>query len=101
MPPVPVSAVFLDGVSPRIEVTFDRPIKDPGVPLDAANWTVIWAANVWTNVLVLVLGGNVVVNRLAQAPAAPPDRVSYAPPPFDVVGLDDVPAAAFVDFPVV
>lgn len=70
--------------------------------LDTANWTVIFGNFFQTVALAnaALVGPNIVQLDLIPGGAAPgPDRVSFAPPPFDVVGTAGGPAPAFADYP--
>lgn len=105
MPPdplVPVSAVWVIGPPEQIDVTFNRPLFDSGIGLDAANWDVYTGVPLgrWTTVAVFVDAGILRVMKIVgeSIPKAP--GISYDPPPFDVEDLARTPAAGFADFPI-
>lgn len=96
--PFPIAATLADP-SGVWEVTFDRPLQ-PGA-LDAGNWVfrannLAWAANTGTAV-----GSRVMGTSTSGGIDVGADVVSFSPPPFDVLSMTAVPAAAFADFPLV
>ena len=96
---VPTSAV-INGPMNLLDVFFDPDIVDAGA-IDTANWSVRW-----NNINRVVSGASIVGNRVVlglTAGGADPgiDRVTFAPPPFDVITTDGGnPVQAFTDFPV-
>lgn len=95
---VPVSAV-LNGPMNQVDVTFDPDIVD-APSIDLANWSVRW-----NNVDRTVIGASIVANVVVLGVVAGGadvgiDRVTYAPPPFDVLTtVGGNPVLAFADFP--
>lgn len=99
-PPVPVDADY-DAPSNLLRVTFDRELT-PAV-LDPANWSLHFAMSRFTCSAAQVFPGDpytVVGVMVFAAPSIQPNKVSYAPPPFDVISTAALPAAAFANFPV-
>lgn len=98
-PAVPLTAV-ISGPMTNLFVTFDKAIV-PDLALDAANWTVRWN-NINRNVIAAVSAGSIVTLTMTAGGAdAGIDRVNFAPPPDDVITLEnDLPVVAFTDFPV-
>lgn len=102
MPPnplIPVSAVHHLGPE-RVIVTFNRPLADGVKVFDVGNWIVKFAGFRWSVIGLVVIGGEMVILKLATVVAVPPVGVTYDPPPFDVTDLAGMPAAAFADFPI-
>jgi hypothetical protein len=100
-PPLPVSGVFLPGPK-TLRMDFDRALV-PG-PIDPLNWTVHFGGTKYdgnTATAGFPAPHQVSVSMIAGfPPPAPGQRAYYNPPPFDVQGLNGVPAALFADFPI-
>lgn len=100
-PPVPIFATFAQ-TAKILTVTFDRRLTT--AVLDGTNWD----ARVLGVHLSGPLGpgmtaaGSVVTGRLTGfLPDPGPDVCSFSPPPFDVLSDKGLPAAAFVNYPLV
>lgn len=96
---MPVSGTFALGAGCLV-LDFDRPLQ--ATPLDLANWALTANLQDWTALTMQAgaPGAHQVTGTYAPALASPAaDRVSYSPPPHDVVSLAGTPAIAFVNFP--
>lgn len=102
-PPFPIGATYSVGTS-NLTVTFSE-LLQPGLSA-AQNWyhttkngppVVLW------NAIPATIAGNTVTAKMAAG--IPPGPLTgtcrYDPPPFDVLSLRGVPAAAFNNYPVV
>lgn len=72
-------------------------------PLAVANWTAIAGPNQWVATSIGVEAGSpsAVTGTFVISAASPPGAtVTYAPPPFDLLGATGTPAAAFTNFPI-
>lgn len=95
--PLPISATF-NAASEILIVTFDQPII-PGI-LDTLNWRVR-VSNQGYDPTTSIATDSIVTSILAPPdPDIGADVCRYAPPPFDVIGQNALPAPAFADFPV-
>lgn len=89
----------MDGPATAMVINFDKDLVGVGA-LDLANWTVRWNNLVWTVSAALAVGNQVQLAGAAGAGNPGADVVSFAPPPFDVLTLEnDRPVVAFTDFP--
>lgn len=96
---LPLTAV-LNGPATLLTITFDRLLQTQPV-LDDTNWAVRWNNVTRTPVSASAAGLIVTIGLTAGGADAGIDRVNYAPPPADVITLDNMlPVAAFTDFPV-
>ena len=93
-----MSATWAGGGA-AILITFNRPlVRD--LDLNPNNWSAVldgWQQEITT---AAAMDNVVSVLRLNDVPAAGPNRVSFAPPPFDVRTPTGLEAAAFSQFPV-
>lgn len=96
-PPVPISATF-SVITGSIVVTFDKALTP-----DAALDTKLWSARKNSYVRTIanaVASGSTVTMATTQGAFQPGlDVVSYAPPPFDLLGLNGRPVEAFLNYP--
>ena len=97
-PPIPIAAT-LELLSGDWSVTFNRPLQ-PG-SLDSGNWTFRASGQLFITPTATAAGPVVSGTATAGLPDLGPDVVNYAPPPFDVISVTGLPAAAFLDFPLV
>lgn len=94
-PPIPILADFDPGTGDWT-CTFNKPLQP--ATLDFANWT-IRALGFLRTTTAASSSGSVVSGTSVLGAADPgPDVISFTPPPFDVLDLEDRPAAAFVGF---
>lgn len=100
-PPLPVSAV-LDSGTLLAFIEFDQVLTTTPV-LVPGNWTVIADVGGGPRMFVCsnaaASGLFVAAQFVDTSPDAGADRVTYSPPPFDVVNESMVPAGSFTDFP--
>jgi hypothetical protein len=87
-----------------MRIEFDRPLTEQ--PIDRPNWAgVLMPAAIvltWTGFLPTFTTGRFAdIGVNLGPPGAGPDRVSFTPPPFDVLSRrTGLPTQAFADFPV-
>lgn len=95
--PTVVSAEFFPSGPRRVEVTFTETIRPD--PHAIANWTVRFANNLWTVSVVsdeFNPTATLTLHLTAAASRPPLNLVTFAPPPFDVTGINTgLPVAAF------
>ena len=101
MPHSPPLPIFADKVplEDKFWVQFDRELRADPV-LDIGNWSVAYQLVHWNVVAAECEGDRVTLSVIQAMAAAPGDVVSFAPPPFDVIGRNWVPAPAFTDYPI-
>lgn len=100
-PPLPIGATFAQ-TSRILTVTFDRRLT--AAALDGRNWGGRILNDLWGGPLGpgWTATGNQASGPLSKGfPDAGPDVCWYDPPPFDVISDKGLPAAAFVDYPLV
>lgn len=96
-PPQPLSAT-INATSGVWSVQFDSDLVPGG--LDAANWTIRANDTAYDVVAASANDAQVVGASNAGDENIGADVISYSPPPFDVVeSVNNLPAAAFADFP--
>lgn len=102
-PPAPVEAIYSLGTN-RLRVEFDRPLIEQNIAV--GNWGGVLKRNAvpdnWTGFLPTFTSGRFAdVGVNIGLPGVGADRVSFAPPPFDVLSARTrLPTQAFADFPV-
>lgn len=98
LPPIPITAVINPGLT-QVVVTFDKAMFPNPFP-NIGNWFIRWAGQTRTVATGNVTGLTVTLN-IVPGPADPGiDRVTFDPPPFDVLDLVTLdPVTAFADFP--
>lgn len=102
-PPAPVQAIYSTGTG-RLRIEFDRPLIQQD--LNQANWSGVLKPNAitfdWSGFLPAFTSGRFAdIGVNIGLPGAGADRVSFAPPPFDVLSARTrLPTQAFADFPV-
>lgn len=100
-PPVPVSATVSAGTN-VVVCTFDKPLQAGA--LDSLNW-LIDSNHFGSQLLWLPMSPPIASGLTVTWPATPagtglgPNTIQYVPPPFDVIGLNLLPAAGFTGFP--
>lgn len=81
-------------------MVFDRFLEDGA--LDPFNWQIRETAQLRTGAHPCTAAGKVVTCEMAAGILnLGPDIVNYSPPPFDVRSRHDLPAAGFINFPLV
>lgn len=81
-------------------VEFNEPLV-PGTGLDIGNWSWTWGNYRWAATAVAAGANLIRLRPIRGNPTADPDRISFDPPPHDVLALsDNSPAASFSDFPI-
>jgi hypothetical protein len=97
-PPVPTSATWAGGSAP-VYVFFDQALaSNPAA--DTGNWSLRLGGFVHTVTGVNVSPVGVALQHTAGPSLPGPDTVSFDPPPFDVIGANGAPVAAFSTLPV-
>ncbi len=97
-PPIPIAGTLVTGTG-AWSCTFDKPLQP--ATLDFLNWTINTVTNTW-NPTSASSAGSVVSGASTQGLLDPLSNViNFAPPPFDVLDLQDRQAAAFTGFPIV
>lgn len=97
---MPVSGTW-QATTHTVTLTFSGRLQ-PGLSAPA-NWSGVafdvGFANFTTPGPVTIAGFTVTFTAALGFPALGPNRVTYSPPPFDVISLGGVPAPPFADFP--
>lgn len=98
-PPVPISAIINPGFN-QLTVTFDRQLA-VNPTLTPSNWIIRFSDTLRT-VTTGAASGTTAVFQLINGGADPGiDRVTYDPPPIDLIDfVTTKPVIAFTDFPV-
>lgn len=97
-PPAPTSAIYT-GAPRKVEVFWDHAL-DPVGAIDKTNWAVVIDGIPAVITTATALADRVRLDLGLGGGLNGDNTVSYAPPPFDVVGTQGAPAPAFALFPV-
>lgn len=78
---------------------FDKCLQ-PGA-INTANWEVTRLGVPHLILTALAADKQVLMTGFPSGGPIPPDGTTYSPPPFDLIGVNEQPVAAFLDLPFV